>query len=187
MARISPLAIAPPVIFAALAAMFFISMRNGDDSALPSTFIGKEAPPVALVQLGDSAPFTDATLRDGHVKLVNYWASWCAPCRIEAPTLDKISASGIAIYGVNYKDKTGDALKFLAGFGMPYKAMGADPAGQMAINWGVSGVPETFVIDGKGVVRLRFPGPITPGVWENTIKPAVEKAAAEGGTASVTN
>lgn len=187
MAKVSPLAIAPVLIFAALIGFFLVSNERGDDSALPSTFIGKEAPPVALVQLGDSAPFTDATLRDGHVKLVNYWASWCAPCRIEAPTLDKIASSGIPIYGVNYKDNPTKALKFLADYGMPYDTMGADPAGQMAINWGVSGVPETFVIDGKGVVRLRFPGPITPGVWENTIKPAIEKAAAEGGTASVTN
>lgn len=188
MAKLSPLAIAPPLIFAALAAMFFVSMRNGDNGALPSTFIGKEAPPVALVQLGDSAPFTDATLRDGKVKLVNYWASWCAPCRVEAPTLGKIAASGVPIYGVNYKDKTNDALNFLGRFGMPYAAMGADPAGQMAINWGVSGVPETFVIDGKGVVILRFPGPITPGVWENTIKPALDKAAADPGpTNSATN
>jgi len=179
MAKISPLAILPPVIFAGLAAMFWISMQR-DQNALPSTLVGKEAPAVVLTQLGDSPPFTDATLRDGKVKLVNYFASWCAPCRIEAPTLGKIAASGVTIYGVNYKDKPGDALSFLASFGDPYTAMGADAAGQMALNWGVYGVPETYVIDGKGKVLLRFPGPITESVWTSTIAPALEKAKQDG-------
>ena len=173
--RISPLALLPPVIFAALAAMFYVSMHR-DQQTLPSMIVGKEAPPVILTQLGDSPPFTDATLRDGKVKLVNYFASWCAPCRAEAPTLAKIAASGVTIYGVNYKDKAADALQFLASYGMPYKAMGADRQGQMALNWGVYGVPETYVIDGKGKVLLRFPGPITESIWHQTIEPALAQA-----------
>ncbi|MFC2969156.1 DsbE family thiol:disulfide interchange protein [Acidimangrovimonas pyrenivorans] len=180
MAKLSPLMILPPVIFAGLAAMFWVSMeRGGDPNALPSMMVGRAAPPVILTPLGDSPPFTDATLRDGHAKLLNYWASWCAPCRAEAPMLDKIAASGVPIYGVNYKDKKEDALAFLAETGSPYAAIGADLAGKMALNWGVYGVPETYVIDGKGKVLLRFPGPITESVWTKTIQPALQKAAAE--------
>lgn len=186
MPRISPLAILPPVIFAALAAMFYVSMHRDQDS-LPSMIVGKEAPPVILTPLGDSPPFTDATLRDGKVKLVNYFASWCAPCRAEAPTLDKIAASGVTIYGVNYKDKPADALQFLADYGMPFKAMGADRQGQMALNWGVYGVPETYVIDGRGKVLLRFPGPVTESVWHQTIEPALARAAADDAAGSRTN
>jgi cytochrome c biogenesis protein CcmG/thiol:disulfide interchange protein DsbE len=183
MARISALAILPPVIFAGLAAMFYISM-NRDQQSLPSMIVGKEAPPVILTKLGDSAPFTNATLRNGKVKLVNYFASWCAPCRAEAPTLAKIAASGVTIYGVNYKDKPADALGFLARYGMPYTAMGADALGQMALNWGVYGVPETYVIDGRGKVLLRFPGPITESVWHQTIQPALARATADGKAAA---
>ncbi|WP_102225156.1 DsbE family thiol:disulfide interchange protein [Acidimangrovimonas sediminis] len=186
MARISPLAILPPVIFAGLAVMFYISMHH-DQETLPSMMVGKEAPPVVLTQLGDGQPFTDATLRDGKVKLVNYWASWCAPCRVEAPTLDKIAASGVSIYGVNYKDKAQDALGFLAKVGDPYKALGADTQGQMALNWGVYGVPETYVIDGAGKVLLRFPGPVTNSIWQNTIKPALARAAADDAAKTPTN
>ena len=83
------------------------------------------------------------------------------------------------IYGVNYKDKTADALGFLAETGSPFTAIGADPAGRMALNWGVYGVPETYVIDGKGKVLLRFPGPITEGVWTSTVEPALKRAAAD--------
>lgn len=179
MAKISPLMLIPPVVFVGIAVMFYIGMQRADPRALPSQLIGKEAPPVVLTQLGDSPPFTNATLRNGHAKLVNYWASWCAPCRAEAPMLDKIAASGVPIYGINYKDKKADALSFLAEYGSPFTAIGADRQGQMALNWGVYGVPETYVIDGKGKVLLRFPGPITQQIWTKTIKPALEKAAAD--------
>ncbi|GHE03410.1 thiol:disulfide interchange protein [Allgaiera indica] len=171
------------MIFAGLAVMFYVSM-NRDQQTLPSMIVGKEAPPVVLTQLGDSPPFTDATLRNGKAKLVNYFASWCAPCRAEAPTLAKIAASGVTIYGVNYKDKPADALGFLARYGMPYTAMGADARGQMAINWGVYGVPETYVIDGQGKVLLRFPGPITESVWHQMIEPALARAKADGTAAT---
>lgn len=177
MARISILALVPPIAFAALAATFYFGMQRADSNALPSQMIGKDAPPVVLTQLGDGAPFTDATLRDGRAKLVNYWASWCTSCRVEAPMLEEIARAGVPIYGVDYKDKPADALKFLADFGNPFVGMGADRAGQMAINWGVYGVPETYVIDGQGKVLLRFPGPITPDVWDKTIRPMLQKAA----------
>jgi len=110
------------------------------------------------------------------VTLVNYWASWCAPCRVEHPNLEELAESGITIYGVNYKDKPGNALGFLEELGNPYAAMGADAQGRMALDWGVYGVPETYVIDGDGQIVLRFAGPITDRVMEKTILPAIEKA-----------
>ena len=177
--KINPLVVLPPVIFIAVAVAFWAGMNQKNPNELPSMMVGKQAPPVTLTQLGDSAPFTSATLRDGHVKLVNFWASWCVPCRVEAPMLGKMAAEGVKIYGVNYKDKPADALKFLGDAGDPYAAMGADRAGQMGIEWGIYGVPETFVIDGKGKVILRFPGPITADVLAKTIEPAMKKAAAD--------
>lgn len=166
----------PPVAFAALAAMFYLGMQRADPGALPSQMIGKPAPPVVLTPLGVGAPFTDATLRYGQAKLVNYWASWCTSCRTEAPMLEKIAHQGVPIYGVDYKDKPADALNFLAEFGNPFTAMGADRNGRMAIDWGVYGVPETYVIDGDGKVLLRFPGPITQKVWDETIRPLLRSA-----------
>lgn len=177
--KVKPLVILPPLLFVALAAMFWIGMNRQNPDELPSMIVGKGAPAVVLTQLGDSAPFTDATLRDGKVKIVNFWASWCEPCRAEAGTLAKMAAGGLPIYGVNYKDKPAAALGFLADAGDPFTAMGADAAGQMAINWGVYGVPESYVIDGKGKVLLRFPGPITNDVLKSTIEPALAKAAAD--------
>ncbi|MDE3081681.1 MAG: DsbE family thiol:disulfide interchange protein [Paracoccaceae bacterium] len=171
--------ILPPAVFIAVAVAFWAGMNQKNPDQLPSMMVGKEAPPVTLTQLGDTAPFTNAALRDGHVKLVNFWASWCVPCRVEAPMLGKMAAAGVKILGVNYKDKPADALKFLADAGDPFAAMGADPAGQMGIEWGIYGVPETFVIDGKGKVLLRFPGPITADVLASTIEPALKKAAAD--------
>lgn len=172
------LAILPPVIFAALAGLFLGGMYREDPEALPSTFVGQPAPPVALTSLGDRPPFDDAMLADGRVKIVNYWASWCAPCRIEHPNLMRLKAEGLPLFGVNYKDDPAKALEFLAELGDPYAELGADVAGRMAIDWGVYGVPETFVIDGDGNVVMRFAGPITNVILEKRIRPAL--AAASG-------
>ncbi len=179
MAKISPMMILPPVIFAGLALMFVWGMNREDPDALPSTLTGKQAPPVVVAPLGDHPEFSDADLRDGKVKLVNFWASWCAPCRAEHPNLVKLTAEGVTILGVNYKDKPEAALGFLAELGNPYAAIGTDESGRMGIDWGLYGVPETFVIDGEGNVILRFPGPITERVLETDIRPAMKKAAAE--------
>ncbi|WP_306152340.1 DsbE family thiol:disulfide interchange protein [Roseovarius sp. MMSF_3281] len=176
MAKISPLMIAPPAIFAGLAALFFFGMQRENPDELPSTMTGKPAPVVQVTPLGDKTPFTDADLRSGGVKLLNYWASWCAPCRVEHPVLEDLASQGITIYGVNYKDKPGNALGFLNELGDPYAAIGADENGRMALDWGVYGVPETYVIDGKGNIVLRFAGPITERVLESQIMPAIEKA-----------
>ncbi|WP_397542299.1 DsbE family thiol:disulfide interchange protein [Roseovarius salis] len=168
--------IAPPVIFAGLAALFYFGMQRENPDELPSTLTGKPAPAVEVSALGDKPLFSDADIRSGGVKLVNYWASWCAPCRVEHPHLERLADEGITIYGVNYKDKPANALGFLKELGDPYTAIGADPAGRMALEWGVYGVPETYVIDGEGRIVLRFAGPITERVLQSKIRPAIEKA-----------
>ncbi len=174
-----PLMLLPPLIFAGLAGMFIWGMGREDPKQLPSALAGKDAPPVQLTPLGTGAPFTDADLRDGEIKLVNFWASWCAPCRVEHPNLEALAAEGVEILGVNYKDTPEQALKFLGDLGNPYAAIGADATGRMALDWGVYGVPETFVVDGDGKVLFRFAGPVTERVIESRLRPVLEGRAAE--------
>lgn len=178
MARMSPLMAVPLVVFAAFAGLALVGLKREDPNALPSALAGRQAPAVQVSSLGDKTGFVDADLRKGEVSLVNYWASWCAPCRVEHPNLAGLAQEGISLYGVNYKDKPANALGFLEELGDPYTAVGADEAGRMALDWGVYGVPETYVIDGKGEIVLRFAGPITQRVLENTIRPAIEAARA---------
>lgn len=165
------LMILPPVLFAGLAAMFWIGMQNGDDT-LPSAIAGRTAPPVEVVALGDGVTTTDAMLHAPGVKLVNFWASWCAPCRAEHPLLKQLADQGVVIHGINYKDDPANALGFLAELGNPFATMGAD-GGRMALNWGVYGVPETYVIDADGVVLARVAGPLTAQEMERVIAPAL--------------
>lgn len=179
MAKFSPLVLAPPLMFAALAGLFFVGMFRDDPNALPSTMVGRDAPALDVAPLPPLAPIPDQTLASGEVTLVNYWASWCAPCRLEHPQLMQLQAEGLNIIGVNYKDDPAKALRFLRDLGDPFSSAGADPAGRTAINWGVYGVPETFVIDGNGKVLLRFAGPITESILENRIRPAIVAASAE--------
>ncbi len=180
MAKLSPLMLAPPLVFAGLAAMFWFGMARDDPDQLPTALQGRQAPAVTLDALGTDAPFTDADLRQGNVTLVNFWASWCAPCRVEHPNLEAMAADGLTIYGVNYKDQPDNAMGFLAELGNPYAAMGADVSGRMALNWGLYGVPETYVIDGEGTIVLRHAGPITQRVLETSINPAIERARGGG-------
>jgi cytochrome c biogenesis protein CcmG/thiol:disulfide interchange protein DsbE len=179
MAKISPLVLAPPLIFAALAGLFFVGMFRDDPNALPSTMVGRDAPALDVIPLPPLKPIPDGTLAGGEVTLVNYWASWCAPCRLEHPQLMQLQVEGMNIIGVNYKDDPDKALRFLRELGDPFSSAGADPAGRTAIDWGVYGVPETFVVDGDGKVVLRFAGPITDSILENRIRPAIEAASAE--------
>lgn len=176
--KISVLMLLPPVIFIGLAALFFVGVSRDDPNALPSTLIGRPAPALALDTLG-GAGFGDEALRTGEVTLVNFWASWCGPCRDEHPVLAALAAEGVTILGINYKDAPEKALRFLDDLGNPYAAIAADPSGRAAIEWGVYGVPETFVLDGQGRVILRHPGPLTEDVVANTLRPAMAKAAAE--------
>jgi cytochrome c biogenesis protein CcmG/thiol:disulfide interchange protein DsbE len=119
-----------------------------------------------------------ADLTASGVKLVNFWASWCGPCRAEHPLLEALSAEGVPVIGVNYKDTPENALGFLAELGDPYAKIGADESGRTGLDWGIYGVPETFVIGPDGTVVMRFPGPISPNVLEKRIRPAMEAASA---------
>ncbi len=178
MARVSLLMILPPTIFAAVAGLFFAGMNRENPDSLPTALKGQPAPALQVVQFADKPILTDDALRAGEVTLVNFWASWCAPCRAEHPQLMQMSAEGIPIFGINYKDTDAKGLAFLAGLGDPYSLSGADPAGRTGIDWGVYGSPETFVVDGNGKIVLRFAGPITTSVLEKTIRPAIAEAQA---------
>lgn len=166
----------PPLAFAALAGMFWLGMQRENPNDLPSTFIGREVPKVDVAALGDLPQLTDAVLKAPGVKVVNFWASWCAPCRAEHPQLEALAAEGVTIHGVNYKDEPEKALAFLAELGNPYASIGADP-GRMGLDWGLYGVPETFIVDAEGRVRFRYPGPITQQELDRVIRPELAKAA----------
>ena len=178
MARVSPLMILPPVVFAAFVAMAVVGMMREDPDALPSALVDQPAPPVAVTAFDDKPVFGDADLRDGQVKLLNFWASWCAPCRVEHPNLQVLADEGVTIYGINYKDDAAKGAAFLRELGDPYTALGRDEPGRMGMDWGVYGIPETFVIAGDGTIVLRFAGPVTKRVIAETLRPAMERAAA---------
>lgn len=170
------LLLAPPVIFLALTVMFYVGLQRENPNALPSALIGRAVPAVQLTDLrADPAP-VDADFAAGNVKLVNFWASWCGPCRAEAPILERMADEmDIPIIGINYKDQPAQAKAFLGQFGDPFIKIGADLSGRNAIEWGVTGVPETFVVDESGVILLRYPGPITQSVLDNHILPLLNR------------
>lgn len=176
MAKISPLMALPVLVFASFIGLALIGMMRDDPDSLPSAREGQLAPPVVLTEFAGKPMFDDAALRDGTVKIVNYWASWCAPCRVEHPNLLALKDEGLDVYGINYKDQLGNAASFLNELGDPYTAIGRDEKGRMALDWGVYGVPETYVIDGDGQIILRHAGPLTDRVIEKTLRPALERA-----------
>lgn len=179
MAKISPLMLVPPLTFLVIAGLFGFGMLRDDPDALPSARAGQQAPAMTLTDLTPFEPFADETLTSGGVKLVNFWASWCAPCRAEHRFLDQLQAEGVPIYGINYKDDPEKAKNFLADLGNPYAALAADPEGRTALDWGLYGVPETYVLDADGTVILRFAGPITESILASTIRPAMAEAAGQ--------
>lgn len=168
--------LAPLALFAAFGTLLFAGLQRDDEGGLPSGIIGRTAP-LAPAALGRSDPPNDADLLAGGAKLVNFWASWCAPCRVEHPNLMAMAAEGVVILGINYKDDESNALDFLAELGDPFSKIGADRDGRVGIEWGVYGIPETFVVDGDGKVALRFAGPITSRVMRERILPALASAS----------
>ncbi len=176
---IKPLMVIPPLLFAGLAALFYWGMGREDANALPSTREGGPVPALTLAAFQDAPAFTVADLADGDVVLVNFWASWCGPCRAEHPQLVQMADEGMEIYGINYKDDPAKALRFLNELGDPFVRLAADPTGRTGLDWGLYGVPETFVIDGNGTVVKRFAGPITEGVLDKIIRPAIAEARAQ--------
>ncbi|MCF6317460.1 MAG: DsbE family thiol:disulfide interchange protein [Marinosulfonomonas sp.] len=176
--KLNLLAILPVAIFALLIAAFFMPGLNRDDpNGIPSTRIGSPAPSIFINEDQDPATgFSDETLRAPGVKLVNFWASWCPPCRAEHPNLMQLAEEGLPIYGINYKDRPEDAAGFLAELGDPFTAILSDPKGRNGIEWGVLAMPESYLIDGDGVIVLHFRGPITQRVMESQIYPAIKAA-----------
>ncbi|MGN0934400.1 DsbE family thiol:disulfide interchange protein [Falsigemmobacter intermedius] len=172
----------PPAVFGVLVGVFAAGMYRENPDALPSALIGREVPGFELAQMEGAPLLTPEALREPGLKLVNFWASWCAPCRVEHPFLIEMANEGIKIHGVNYKDQPHQAQSFLKELGSPYTTMGADAAGRMAINWGVYGVPETYLIDGEGRILLRHAGPITRQEYERVVRPAIDKALGANGS-----
>jgi cytochrome c biogenesis protein CcmG, thiol:disulfide interchange protein DsbE len=168
----------PPLIFAGLAATFYIGMTRDNPDGLPSTFIGQPAPALPAKPLADFPLLTAADLNTGNITLVNFWASWCPPCRAEHPVLMQMAADGIRVAGVNFKDTAEDATAYLTDDGNPFLALAFDPQGRSAIDWGVTAPPETFIIDGDGKVLLRFIGPLVGSYYEQTFVPALKAALA---------
>jgi cytochrome c biogenesis protein CcmG/thiol:disulfide interchange protein DsbE len=164
--------ILPVAVFAAMAAAFYVGLGT-DSTLLPSALIDEPAPQFALPPLpGQQDGFSSADLK-GHVSLVNTFASWCGPCRLEHPLLNKLaSLKRVPIYGINYKDPPDAATKWIEALGNPYTRIGADN-GRVGIDWGVYGVPETFVVDRTGRIRYKHVGPLTQTVIDRTILPLV--------------
>ena len=163
----------PPIVFAGLAGLFVAGMQRDNPGALPSVRTGGPAPALTLETLGDKPGFARDLLEQDGVKLVNIWASWCAPCRVEHPQLVALAEEGVPVYGINYKDDPVNALSFLDDLGDPYMGVGADPEGRTALDWGVYGVPETFIVDGDGVIIGRIAGPVTQAILADQIRPAL--------------
>ena len=172
------LALLPILVFAALAALFWRGL-SGNPSELPSALIGKPVPEFTLPAIEGLGPpgFDTASLKQGGVTLVNVWASWCVPCRQEHPVLMELSKRpDIRLVGLNYKDDPANARSFLGTLGQPFAAVGADAKGRAAVDWGVYGVPETFVIDGQGFIRFKFIGPMTAEAVAAVLNPEIDKA-----------
>ncbi len=180
--------ILPLALFLGLAGLFLYALFAGDPSKVPSALIGKPVPQFSLPPLeglsrgGTAVPgFSQSDLADGQPTVVNVWASWCVPCRAEHPLLEALARrEGLRLYGINYKDEPEAARRFLGALGNPYGAVGTDRPGRVAIDWGVYGVPETFVIDGAGIIRLKHVGPLTEESIRDRIIPAYEQAKTSG-------
>ena len=170
----------PLVIFCGAGVAFWWALDSGrDPSRLPSALIDRPAPEFALppIEGVDTPGLASGDLATGEVTLVNVFASWCVPCRAEHPILVRLNKQqGIRLVGINYQDKPEDAARFLEELTNPYSRIGADPQGRVGLDWGLTGVPETFVVDGTGRIRYRHVGPIHSSEVEALILPAVEEA-----------
>ncbi len=179
------LVLVPVALFFILAALFLMQLVSGRDAAeIPSALIGQSAPQTSLPPLeGMGLPGLESKDFPGKVTVVNVWASWCGPCRDEHPMLMELSRdSRFELVGLNYKDEPGNARRFLGGFGNPFKAIGVDEAGRAAIDWGVYGVPETFVVGPEGTILYKHVGPLSEQSLARTLMPEIEKAVAGEGS-----
>ena len=165
-----------------MGALLFVRLYAGDPSLIPSALIGQSAPPLDLPGLDGASGLADADLRQGHVSLVNVFATWCAPCHAEHENLVALAgdvdlkAKGVAIYGLAQKDDAEDIRRFLGAKGNPYARIGLDRDGRASIDWGVTGVPETYILKGDGVIAYKYIGPITAEALASVVKPEILKA-----------
>jgi cytochrome c biogenesis protein CcmG/thiol:disulfide interchange protein DsbE len=175
----------PLLFFLGLAGLFMFRLGVGDPSRIPSALIGHPAPATSLPALagldrdGRQVPGLDSAAFKGQVTVLNVWASWCVPCREEAPLLLRLAADGrVRMVGINYKDQPENARRFLGRYGNPFSANGSDEGGRAAIEWGVYGVPETFVVGRDARISYKLIGPLTPDNLEKSLQPAIDKALA---------
>ena len=173
----------PLIAFAMLAGLFWFRLGTGDPSRIPSALIGHPAPQTKLPPLeglvvnGAQADGLDPAAFIGKVSVVNVWASWCVPCHDEAPLLLQLTQDKrIRVVGINYKDSADNARRFLGRYGNPFSAVGTDANGRASIEWGVYGVPETFVVGRNGNIAYKLIGPVTPENIDNVLKAEIEKA-----------
>jgi cytochrome c biogenesis protein CcmG, thiol:disulfide interchange protein DsbE len=171
----------PLLVFAGLAVVLGIGLTL-KPREVPSPFIGKAAPAFSLPGLHDESVKVSPAAMRGQVWLLNVWASWCAPCREEHPLIVAAARdSGVPVVGLNYKDERDAARQWLRQLGDPYRAIAADRDGRVGIDWGVYGVPETFVIDRAGIIRHKVIGPLTPDAWASEVLPLVKRLQADPG------
>jgi cytochrome c biogenesis protein CcmG/thiol:disulfide interchange protein DsbE len=184
-ARRLVLAFLPVIIFAGLVVLLLFRLFAGDASRLPSALIGSKVPSfnlAAVEGLANKPGLSDADLRQGHVTLVNVFASWCVPCHQEHAILDliakdaKLAAEGVSLVAIAYKDEPANTRRFLAQEGDPYGKIGADRSGMTGIDFGVYGVPETFIVKGDGTIAYKFIGPMNEDSLRDTVLPEIEKA-----------
>jgi cytochrome c biogenesis protein CcmG, thiol:disulfide interchange protein DsbE len=173
----------PLIAFAALAALLWFRLGSGDPSRIPSALIGRPAPQTilpaleGLVRNGTPVPGLDPSVFKGRVSVVNVWASWCVPCHDEAPLLTELGHdSRLQIVGINYKDSPDNARRFLGRYGNPFSIVGVDANGRASIEWGVYGVPETFVVGREGTIVYKLVGPITPDNIDTVLRSEIDKA-----------
>jgi cytochrome c biogenesis protein CcmG/thiol:disulfide interchange protein DsbE len=173
----------PLIAFAGLAVLFWCRLGDTDVSRIPSALIGHPAPQTPLPPLADllaegaPVPGLDPAVFKGNVSIVNVWASWCVPCHDEAPLLTQIGHDKrLQVIGINYKDTPENARRFLGRYGNPYGFVGVDGTGRAAIEWGVYGVPETFIVGREGKIVYKLVGPITPENIDSVLKPEIDKA-----------
>ncbi|MEM8572415.1 MAG: DsbE family thiol:disulfide interchange protein [Pseudomonadota bacterium] len=171
------LVILPPALFLVFAFAAYLGLKREDPDLLPSALVGRDVPPLEHVEIfpGADVPTENVLLGPG-VKLVNFWASWCGPCRAEHPILMDVAGSSTTLIGFNYKDAAANAQGFLDELGDPYDFIGKDSNGRTGIDWGIYGVPETFVVGPEGEILYRHPGPLTRQLWETRISPIVDEA-----------
>ena len=177
----------PLIAFLGLVVMFWYGLGEGDPSRIPSALIGHPAPQTplpalsGLVRDGEPVPGIDPAMFKGKVSLVNVWASWCIPCHDEAPLLTALAQDKrLQVIGINYKDAPDNARRFLGRYGNPYGFVGVDSNGRAAIEWGVYGVPETFIVGRDGKIIFKLVGPVTPDNLDGVVKVEIDKALKAG-------